>query len=139
MAEAVAAAAEQALDEAAAGAEETVKIICLGDSAVGKSKCVAARARRRPAGSPWGREGRGSSVPRPNGRVVCFRRLLERFLLDGLYPSAAPPAFQGRCPEQVAARGGAAGAGGRRAAGSGCRPGTGGRCSVVVRAPPSAP
>ncbi|KAF1494190.1 Rab-like protein 2A, partial [Pygoscelis antarcticus] len=37
-----AAAAEQALDEAAAGAEETVKIICLGDSAVGKSKCVAA-------------------------------------------------------------------------------------------------
>ncbi|KAK0687663.1 RBL2A protein, partial [Pygoscelis papua] len=34
-----AAAAEQALDEAAAGAEETVKIICLGDSAVGKSKC----------------------------------------------------------------------------------------------------
>ncbi|NXE98832.1 RBL2A protein, partial [Menura novaehollandiae] len=27
-------------DEAVAGAEETVKIICLGDSAVGKSKCV---------------------------------------------------------------------------------------------------
>ncbi|NXC78102.1 RBL2A protein, partial [Anhinga anhinga] len=38
-----AAAEEQARDEAAAGAEETVKIICLGDSAVGKSKCVAAR------------------------------------------------------------------------------------------------
>ncbi|KAF1552332.1 Rab-like protein 2A, partial [Eudyptes schlegeli] len=35
-----AAAAEQALDEAAAGAEETVKIICLGDSAVGKSKLL---------------------------------------------------------------------------------------------------
>ncbi|NXL37814.1 RBL2A protein, partial [Glaucidium brasilianum] len=30
-----------AQDEAAAGAAETVKIICLGDSAVGKSKCVA--------------------------------------------------------------------------------------------------
>uniref|UniRef100_A0A674HE20 RAB, member of RAS onco family like 2A n=1 Tax=Taeniopygia guttata TaxID=59729 RepID=A0A674HE20_TAEGU len=29
-----------ARDEAAAGAEQTVKIICLGDSAVGKSKCV---------------------------------------------------------------------------------------------------
>ncbi|KAM6419499.1 rab-like protein 2A isoform 1-T1 [Pluvialis apricaria] len=38
MAEVVA--AEQALDEAAAGAEETVKIICLGDSAVGKSKLL---------------------------------------------------------------------------------------------------
>ncbi|XP_035425168.2 rab-like protein 2B isoform X2 [Cygnus atratus] len=37
-----AAAAEQAREEAAAGAEEAVKIICLGDSAVGKSKCVAA-------------------------------------------------------------------------------------------------
>ncbi|XP_075284591.1 rab-like protein 2B [Opisthocomus hoazin] len=35
-----AAAAEQARDEAAAGAEETVKIICLGDSAVGKSKLL---------------------------------------------------------------------------------------------------
>ncbi|NWT46513.1 RBL2A protein, partial [Chroicocephalus maculipennis] len=35
--------AQQAQDKAAAGAEETVKIICLGDSAVGKSKCVAAR------------------------------------------------------------------------------------------------
>ncbi|NXN22960.1 RBL2A protein, partial [Nycticryphes semicollaris] len=34
---------EQVQDEAAAGAEETVKIICLGDSAVGKSKCVTAR------------------------------------------------------------------------------------------------
>ncbi|NWV42890.1 RBL2A protein, partial [Grantiella picta] len=34
-------------DEAAAGAEETVKIICLGDSAVGKSKCVG---RGRPRG-----------------------------------------------------------------------------------------
>ncbi|NXW95620.1 RBL2A protein, partial [Alopecoenas beccarii] len=32
--------AEQPRDEAAAGAEETVKIICLGDSAVGKSKCL---------------------------------------------------------------------------------------------------
>ncbi|NWW83093.1 RBL2A protein, partial [Climacteris rufus] len=29
-----------ARDDAAAGSEETVKIICLGDSAVGKSKCV---------------------------------------------------------------------------------------------------
>ncbi|KAM6146657.1 rab-like protein 2A [Phoenicopterus ruber ruber] len=38
MADAVA--AEQARDEAAAGAEETVKIICLGDSAVGKSKLL---------------------------------------------------------------------------------------------------
>ncbi|XP_010568402.1 rab-like protein 2A isoform X1 [Haliaeetus albicilla] len=35
-----AAAAERARDEAAAGAEETVKIICLGDSAVGKSKLL---------------------------------------------------------------------------------------------------
>ncbi|XP_075599324.1 rab-like protein 2A isoform X2 [Balearica regulorum gibbericeps] len=35
-----AAAAEQARDEAAASAEETVKIICLGDSAVGKSKLL---------------------------------------------------------------------------------------------------
>ncbi|KAM9277482.1 rab-like protein 2B [Cariama cristata] len=35
-----AAAPEQARDEAAAGAEETVKIICLGDSAVGKSKLL---------------------------------------------------------------------------------------------------
>ncbi|KAM6212894.1 rab-like protein 2B [Sarcoramphus papa] len=35
-----AAAAGQARDEAAAGAEETVKIICLGDSAVGKSKLL---------------------------------------------------------------------------------------------------
>ncbi|XP_054037620.1 rab-like protein 2A [Rissa tridactyla] len=34
------AAAQQAQDEAAAGAEETVKIICLGDSAVGKSKLL---------------------------------------------------------------------------------------------------
>ncbi|XP_064297090.1 rab-like protein 2A isoform X1 [Phalacrocorax carbo] len=34
------AAAEPARDEAAAGAEETVKIICLGDSAVGKSKLL---------------------------------------------------------------------------------------------------
>ncbi|XP_074937941.1 rab-like protein 2A isoform X3 [Phalacrocorax aristotelis] len=34
------AAAESARDEAAAGAEETVKIICLGDSAVGKSKLL---------------------------------------------------------------------------------------------------
>ncbi|NWT75229.1 RBL2A protein, partial [Prunella himalayana] len=41
-----------ARDEAAAGAEETVKIICLGDSAVGKSKCVG---RGRPAGSGGGR------------------------------------------------------------------------------------
>ncbi|KAM6385889.1 LOW QUALITY PROTEIN: rab-like protein 2A [Alca torda] len=32
--------AQQAQDEAAAGAEETVKIICLGDSAVGKSKLL---------------------------------------------------------------------------------------------------
>ncbi|OWK50687.1 Rab-like protein 2A [Lonchura striata] len=30
-----------AREEAAAGAEQTVKIICLGDSAVGKSKCAA--------------------------------------------------------------------------------------------------
>ncbi|XP_072712103.1 rab-like protein 2B isoform X1 [Ciconia boyciana] len=35
-----AATADQARDEAAAGAEETVKIICLGDSAVGKSKLL---------------------------------------------------------------------------------------------------
>uniref|UniRef100_A0A8C3B354 Rab-like protein 2B n=1 Tax=Cairina moschata TaxID=8855 RepID=A0A8C3B354_CAIMO len=35
-----AAAAEQAREEAAAGAEEAVKIICLGDSAVGKSKLL---------------------------------------------------------------------------------------------------
>ncbi|XP_074000759.1 rab-like protein 2B [Numenius arquata] len=35
-----AAAEEQAQGEAAAGAEETVKIICLGDSAVGKSKLL---------------------------------------------------------------------------------------------------
>ncbi|XP_014817347.1 PREDICTED: rab-like protein 2A [Calidris pugnax] len=34
------AAEEQAQAEAAAGAEETVKIICLGDSAVGKSKLL---------------------------------------------------------------------------------------------------
>uniref|UniRef100_A0A8C3LS11 RBL2A protein n=1 Tax=Chrysolophus pictus TaxID=9089 RepID=A0A8C3LS11_CHRPC len=41
-------AAEQPQDEAPveAGAEEAVKIICLGDSAVGKSKCVAARVPR---------------------------------------------------------------------------------------------
>ncbi|XP_063179891.1 rab-like protein 2A [Chroicocephalus ridibundus] len=32
--------AQQAQDKAAAGAEETVKIICLGDSAVGKSKLL---------------------------------------------------------------------------------------------------
>ncbi|NWU52168.1 RBL2A protein, partial [Dromas ardeola] len=32
--------AQQAQDEATAGAEETVKIICLGDSAVGKSKLL---------------------------------------------------------------------------------------------------
>ncbi|NXT71829.1 RBL2A protein, partial [Chaetops frenatus] len=38
-----------AQDEAAAGAEETVKIICLGDSAVGKSKCVG---RGGPRGRP---------------------------------------------------------------------------------------
>ncbi|NXX82656.1 RBL2A protein, partial [Urocolius indicus] len=31
---------ERTRDDAAAGAEDTVKIICLGDSAVGKSKCV---------------------------------------------------------------------------------------------------
>ncbi|RLV87429.1 hypothetical protein DV515_00015705 [Chloebia gouldiae] len=49
-----------ARDEAAAGAEETVKIICLGDSAVGKSKCVG---RGRPAGS-----GGGPAVP--GGRRV---------------------------------------------------------------------
>jgi len=47
-------AAEQPRDEAPleAGAEEAVKIICLGDSAVGKSKCVAARVPRAP-GRAW--------------------------------------------------------------------------------------
>ncbi|NXJ99430.1 RBL2A protein, partial [Corythaixoides concolor] len=39
---------EPARGEAAAGAEDTVKIICLGDSAVGKSKCVSRGSRRRP-------------------------------------------------------------------------------------------
>lgn len=67
-----------ARDEAAAGAEETVKIICLGDSAVGKSKCVGLGG---PAGS-----GGAAAVRRAHGGPCSLGRLLERFLLDGLYP-----------------------------------------------------
>lgn len=54
-----AAAAEQAREEAAAGAEEAVKIICLGDSAVGKSKCVAAPV---PAARPGLAGGEGAAA-----------------------------------------------------------------------------
>lgn len=56
-----------------------MKIICLGDSAVGKSKCVG-------RGGPRG-DGPGQRrVPRAHGGASSLRRLLERFLLDGLYP-----------------------------------------------------
>ncbi|NWH41832.1 RBL2A protein, partial [Chloropsis hardwickii] len=62
--------------EAAAGAEETVKIICLGDSAVGKSKCVGRGVPRVGA----------AAVRRADGGTCSLRRLLERFLLDGFRP-----------------------------------------------------
>ena len=70
-------AAEQPRDEVPleAGAEEAVKIICLGDSAVGKSKYVAPRAprrRARPGGAP---DGRGVSPQA--AREVPARRIVS--------------------------------------------------------------
>ncbi|POI30623.1 hypothetical protein CIB84_005626 [Bambusicola thoracicus] len=69
-------AAEQPRDEAPleAGAEEAVKIICLGDSAVGKSKYVAPRAPRRRAGPDGAPDGRGVS-PQAT-REVPARRIV---------------------------------------------------------------
>lgn len=112
-----AAAAEQAREEAAAGAEEAVKIICLGDSAVGKSKCVAAPV---PAARPGLAGGEGAAAspcavlfPQAAGEVPA-RRIVStrRAARDPPFP-VVPPGPPLSRPGGGEGRGGA----GRRAAG----------------------
>lgn len=135
-----AAASEQAREEAAAGAEEAVKIICLGDSAVGKSKCVAAPV---PAARPGLAGGEGAAAspcavlfPQAAGEVPA-RRIVSTRRSGPSIPSRAA----GAAPQPAGLWGGA----GRGRAGRRVRPGelrrpcAGGRCAVRGRAPPSAP
>lgn len=134
-----AAAAEQAREEAAAGAEEAVKIICLGDSAVGKSKCVAAPV---PAARPGLAGGEGAAAspcavlfPQAAGEVPA-RRIVSTRRSGPSIPTRAA----GAAPQPAGRWGGAGQGGGRRVRpGELRRPCAGGRCAVRGRAPPSAP
>lgn len=138
-----AAAAEQAREEAAAGAEEAVKIICLGDSAVGKSKCVAAPV---PAARPGLAGGEGAAAspcavlfPQAAGEVPARRIVSTRRAARDPPFAIVPP---GPPLSRAGGRGGAGRAkgGGRRVRpGELRRPGAGSRCAVRGRAPPSAP
>ena len=82
-----------------AGPEEAVNIICLGDSAVGKSKCVAARVPRAPVRA-WRGFWRPHCLPAGCSRGSCWTDCIRG---------------SGRAPQVSVGQAGS----GRRAAGAG--------------------